>query len=158
MVSILILIMVISILIFWNIDAYIRAKNRLPTVRDIFNLHIRNEDYRAFMFFVYFSVVLLGILLYSVYTAIRLGKLEWFSLDEILMVFIFVFSLMNYIYRLYMASDLYGDNLSNKIKHVWDVWSVGIKKSRSTKDKIILLILDVLILIFFMGIFNYEKI
>ena len=147
MVSILILIMVVSILIFWNIDAHIRKKNRFPTVRGIFKLHIRKEDYRAFMFFVYFSVVLLGVLLYSVYTSIKIDKLEWFFLNEILIVFIFVFSLMNYVYRLYMASDLYGDNLSNKIIHVWDVWSVGIRDCRTKKNKVILLMLDVFIIV-----------
>ncbi len=147
MVSILILIMVVSILVFWNIDAHIRKKNRFPTVREIFKLYIRKEDYRAFKFFVYFSVVLLGVFLYSVYTSIKLDKLEWFSLNEILIVFIFVFALMNYVYRLYMASYLYGDSFSNKITHIWNVWSVGIRKCRTKKNKVILIILDVFIII-----------
>ncbi len=149
MSAILIFIIVVSILAFWNIDAYVRNKNRFPMLREIFKLHIREQDHRAYKFFVYFSILLLCVFVYSIYTSNQ--YVEWVSLyiSDVVLAAFFVVGLINYVFRMYIACISYGKNYSKNIIYVWDLWSIGVKDCVSSRQKIILFLLNMLILMLF---------
>ncbi len=155
MSAILVFIIVVSILVFWNIDAYVRKKNRFPIVREIFELHVREQDYRAYRFFIFFAIIMLCVFMYTIYTSSQ--YFEWLStyFKDVVLVMLFVFGLINYIFRMYVTSILYREDYLGNIIYVWDVWSIGIKHCVSLRQKIILGFLNAFIFILIIIYFFY---